>query len=242
MRHRPAWTLACTRPRPMLSRVMAASILLSGTAPSCSSVLSDERQLFWGMRTLSGLWPQESPPTGTGREASNRLSPAVYHWWARTVSNRRHLLCKSSALPLSYAPVDEPTGYMAPAPRRQSVARERGPGPGPERGPRQRPRPGPPRGPRPGSPPPRCAEPPGDRLRPPAPGMRTPSSSRPRSGRTGGRAGRQTARQARIRGISPPRDGSRPDRTGVVALHTVRAHSAVRGAASQPLRRGTRSP
>ncbi len=35
------------------------------------------------------------------------------HWWARTVSNRRHLLCKSSALPLSYAPVEEATAYMA---------------------------------------------------------------------------------------------------------------------------------
>ncbi len=38
----------------------------------------------------------QRPPTKIGRGPS--------HWWARTVSNRRHLLCKSSALPLSYAP------------------------------------------------------------------------------------------------------------------------------------------
>src|ERR1700735_2404802 len=27
------------------------------------------------------------------------------YWWARTVSNRRPLVCKTRALPLSYAPV-----------------------------------------------------------------------------------------------------------------------------------------
>ena len=46
-------------------------------------------------------------------------------WWARTVSNRRHLLCKSSALPLSYAPVDEGTDYMPHGAPRQSVTRPR---------------------------------------------------------------------------------------------------------------------
>lgn len=49
-----------------------------------------------------------------------------FGWWARTGSNRRHLLCKSSALPLSYAPVDEATDYMADRRCRQSgsVGRE----------------------------------------------------------------------------------------------------------------------
>ena len=28
----------------------------------------------------------------------------LYSWWAQTGSNRRHLPCKGSALPLSYAP------------------------------------------------------------------------------------------------------------------------------------------
>jgi hypothetical protein len=37
------------------------------------------------------------------------------HWWARTVSNRRPLVCKTRALPLSYAPV-----------RRKDTARPRG--------------------------------------------------------------------------------------------------------------------
>lgn len=32
--------------------------------------------------------------------------------WAQTDSNRRHLLCKSSALPLSYAPWHEVTAYI----------------------------------------------------------------------------------------------------------------------------------
>lgn len=44
-------------------------------------------------------------------------------WWARTVSNRRHLLCKSSALPLSYAPVDEWTAYMQGTPPTQTRSR-----------------------------------------------------------------------------------------------------------------------
>lgn len=53
---------------------------------------------------------------------------AGHTWWARTVSNRRHLLCKSSALPLSYAPVDEATAYMAHGEGWQSVARPGGAG------------------------------------------------------------------------------------------------------------------
>jgi hypothetical protein len=38
------------------------------------------------------------------------------HWWARTVSNRRPLVCKTRALPLSYAPV--PGKDTAPTTRR----------------------------------------------------------------------------------------------------------------------------
>lgn len=49
------------------------------------------------------------------------------HWWARAVSNCRHLLCKSSALPLSYAPVDEGTAYMDYSPWSQTVAGGSGP-------------------------------------------------------------------------------------------------------------------
>jgi hypothetical protein len=33
------------------------------------------------------------------------------HWWARTVSNRRPLVCKTRALPLSYAPYAPEAGY-----------------------------------------------------------------------------------------------------------------------------------
>jgi hypothetical protein len=33
------------------------------------------------------------------------------HWWARTVSNRRPLVCKTRALPLSYAPYTRRAGY-----------------------------------------------------------------------------------------------------------------------------------
>lgn len=36
----------------------------------------------------------------------NQAFTCCFSLWARTVSNRRHLLCKSSALPLSYAPVE----------------------------------------------------------------------------------------------------------------------------------------
>ena len=46
----------------------------------------------------------------TGVRLSNPIK-SLYHaelhkyWWARTVSNRRPLVCKTRALPLSYAPV-----------------------------------------------------------------------------------------------------------------------------------------
>ena len=53
--------------------------------------------------------PIETSPTATSRWrhrlASNRTSRSPRRWWARTVSNRRPLVCKTRALPLSYAPV-----------------------------------------------------------------------------------------------------------------------------------------
>ena len=47
---------------------------------------------------------------GTGHAAARHLrafsaDDLHKHWWARTVSNRRPLVCKTRALPLSYAPV-----------------------------------------------------------------------------------------------------------------------------------------
>ncbi len=68
--------------------------------------------------------PREGPVNTSGPAAiKHRLSRArrSSYWWARTVSNRRHLLCKSSALPLSYAPVDEATAYMPHRPWSQTV-------------------------------------------------------------------------------------------------------------------------
>lgn len=49
-------------------------------------------------------------------------------WWARTVSNRRHLPCKGSALPLSYAPgmFRQPTLPVAPGRKRVCGGRGRG--------------------------------------------------------------------------------------------------------------------
>lgn len=66
---------------------------------------------------VSSRW--QRPPTMIGWRP--------LHWWARAVSNCRHLLCKSSALPLSYAPVDEGTAYMDYSPWSQTVAGGSGP-------------------------------------------------------------------------------------------------------------------
>jgi hypothetical protein len=78
---------------------------------------------------------QEAPGRERPRPLMSHMDvkgPAVIgwgplHWWARTVSNRRHLLCKSSALPLSYAPVDEATAYMAHPPQLQTAVGPRSP-------------------------------------------------------------------------------------------------------------------
>jgi hypothetical protein len=50
------------------------------------------------------------------------------YWWARTVSNRRPLVCKTRALPLSYAPVRrQDTARSAPAPKRPGRFRRSAP-------------------------------------------------------------------------------------------------------------------
>jgi hypothetical protein len=50
------------------------------------------------------------------------------HWWARTVSNRRPLVCKTRALPLSYAPVRrQDTARSAQAPKQPGEVRRSAP-------------------------------------------------------------------------------------------------------------------
>lgn len=55
--------------------------------------------------------PGQTTKTRTRAPATRKADAELHkHWWARTVSNRRPLVCKTRALPLSYAPVPE-AGY-----------------------------------------------------------------------------------------------------------------------------------
>lgn len=51
-------------------------------------------------------------PTGAGAR-DRRAQRHGEGWWARTVSNRRPLVCKTRALPLSYAPYMPAAGYTS---------------------------------------------------------------------------------------------------------------------------------
>ena len=53
-------------------------------------------------RPLGTLDTWQAPSTVRGRP--EKCVDLHKHWWARTVSNRRPLVCKTRALPLSYAP------------------------------------------------------------------------------------------------------------------------------------------
>jgi hypothetical protein len=70
---------------------------------------ADDQRSQGGESTGCGLIWHVS---GTRSLTSNTAwgSVPVQSWWAQTDSNRRHLLCKSSALPLSYAPPGIPDG------------------------------------------------------------------------------------------------------------------------------------
>jgi hypothetical protein len=48
-------------------------------------------------------------------DRSRKLADLHKHWWARTGSNRRPLVCKTRALPLSYAPVPRTLHGCTPA-------------------------------------------------------------------------------------------------------------------------------
>ncbi len=87
-----------------------------GVAPKrCTTIPTVRHQIYWHLATRSvdkaaeltvmhrfdllanGPHPPEDP--------TNWATMRGRHWWARTGSNRRPLVCKTRALPLSYAPV-----------------------------------------------------------------------------------------------------------------------------------------